>query len=77
MVISNFVFLNVRGDDTLKSNRHWFAGAGIRHLTWHDLRHTVASRLVIVGVQLRTVRELMGHKNIQMTCRYAHLAPAH
>ena len=29
------------------------------------------------GVDLRTVQELMGHKNIQMTCRYAHLAPEH
>ena len=81
MATSNYVFLNVRGDDTLRSNRHWFEDAvakgGIRHFTWHDLRHTFASRLVMLGVQLRTVQELVGHKNIQMTCRYAHLAPAH
>ena len=36
-----------------------------------------ASRLVMSGVDLRTVAELMGHKTIQMTMRYAHLAPAH
>ena len=35
------------------------------------------SRLVMAGVDLRTVQELMGHKTIAMTCRYAHLAPAH
>jgi site-specific recombinase XerD len=31
----------------------------------------------MAGVDLRTVQELAGHKNIAMTCRYAHLAPAH
>ena len=31
----------------------------------------------MAGVDLRTVQELMGHRNIQMTCRYAHLAPDH
>ena len=40
-------------------------------------RHTFASRLVIAGVDLKTVQELMGHKTIAMTARYAHLAPTH
>lgn len=64
-----------------RSPRHWFEPAveraGIKDFTWHGLRHTFASRLVMAGVDLRTVQELMGHKTIQMTCRYAHLAPAH
>jgi integrase len=51
--------------------------AGISFFTWDCLRHTFASRLVMAGVGLRTVAELMGHKTIQMTMRYAHLAPAH
>jgi integrase len=51
--------------------------AGLVDFTWHDLRHTFASRLVMADVDIRTVAELMGHKKIQMKMRYAHLAPEH
>jgi site-specific recombinase XerD len=73
------VFLSMN-NEPLTGNRHWFEDAvikaGIRGFTWHDLRHTFASRLAMAGVDLRRIQELMGHKTIQMTCRYAHLAPA-
>jgi integrase len=49
--------------------------AKIEDFTWHDLRHTFASRLVMARVEIRTVQELMGHKSITMTMRYAHLSP--
>jgi site-specific recombinase XerD len=77
---SPHVFLNSSGV-RLHSPRFWFDAAvkdaKVADFTWHCLRHTFASRLVMAGVDLRTVQELMGHKTIQMTVRYAHLAPQH
>jgi integrase len=52
-----------------------YKDAKISDFHWHDLRHTFASRLVMAGVDLRTVQDLMGHKSIQMTVRHPHLAP--
>ena len=45
--------------------------------TWHSNRHTFASRLVMAGVDLRTVQELGGWKTLSMVQRYSHLAPGH
>jgi len=74
------VVCNLEGEP-LAGPRYWFEPAlpkaKVRRFSWHCLRHTFASRLVMAGVDLRTVQELMGHKSIEMTVRYAHLAPKH
>jgi len=51
--------------------------SGIEHCRFHDLRHTFASNLVMAGVDLVTVSQLMGHKDLSMTKRYAHPTPEH
>jgi site-specific recombinase XerD len=64
-----------------QGSRGWFPTAleeaGIEGYTWHCNRHTFASRLVMAGVDLRTVAELLGHRTLQMVMRYSHLAPEH
>ncbi len=74
------VFRSLRGEP-LAGPRHWFEPAvreaRIKDFSWHCLRHTFASRLVMRGVDIRTVQELMGHQSIAMTVRYSHLAPRH
>lgn len=43
---------------------------------WHDLRHTFGSWMVQKGVPIETVSRLMNHSSIQVTMRYAYLAPS-
>jgi integrase len=77
---SSYVFQRKDGSKFHKM-RTGFENAVIRakipHVRFHDLRHTFASHLVMGGVDIRTVQELLGHKDIRMTMRYSHLAPDH
>ncbi len=53
------------------------ANAGLHGVCWYTLRHTAASRRVMAGVDLVSVKEILGHRDIQTTLRYAHLTPGH
>jgi site-specific recombinase XerD len=75
-VFNVFVPLLLEGLNQLHE-RLWGAArrAGERRIKWHETRHSFASQLVIAGTPLRQVQEWLGHSTIQMTMRYAHLAP--
>ncbi len=64
-------------NNTKKSWATTLDDARIIGFRFHDLRHTFASNLVMAGVDLNTVRDLLGHGDLKMTLRYAHLAPEH
>lgn len=77
---SEYIFCNEKGskyNNVRKSFDRALKLAGITDFRFHDLRHTFASHLVMSGTDIRTVQQLMGHKEIKMTMRYAHLSRSH
>ncbi|MFA5858405.1 MAG: site-specific integrase [Elusimicrobiota bacterium] len=77
---SPYVFCKSDGSpfrDVKKAFHTVMKKANIKDFRFHDLRHTFCSQLVLHGVDIYTVRELVGHKSIEMTMRYSHLAPDH
>ena len=73
------VFQSGKTGKPLANSRHWFddalGKANITDFHWHDLRHDFASKLRMKGAKLEDIGELLGHKSLTMTKRYAHLGP--
>ena len=68
-----------RNGEPLYEMRYWFLRAleasGVKDFTFHDVRHTAASRWVMSGVPLAAVAKYLGHSGAGMVMRYAHLQP--
>lgn len=75
---SPWVFCNAQGrqvKDMKKSFAQARKDAGLEDFRRHDQRHTLASWMVMSGVELVRVRDMLGHSTIRMTERYSHLHP--
>jgi integrase len=69
------VFGHVTGEKVSMAFRRAAKDADIEDFRFHDLRHTAASWLRMRGVDIHTVAQLLGHKDLRMAARYQHLSP--
>ena len=76
---NQYVFMNPETGlpyvDIKKSFNKAMEKAGIKNFRFHDLRHTVATRLVEKGIDLLVVMDILGHSKIETTMRYSHPIP--
>jgi integrase len=74
------VFCEANGEPYASRTVQWqfhraLEAAKIESFRFHDLRHTCASWLAMASVPLLAIQQILGHKDIRMTLRYAHLSP--
>jgi len=75
---SEFIFYDPKTDGPLRIDKRFKTAcknAGISDLRFHDLRHTAATTLIMNGVDIVTVKEILGHSRIETTMRYSHPTP--
>jgi integrase len=75
---TEYVFLNSKGKRCRAFRNTWesvLKKAGIEGLNFHALRHTFGTRLGMLGTDIKSIQELMGHADIHMTMRYSHPTP--
>jgi len=74
--IGEYVFMNPLTKQPYKDFKSTFKravkNAGIPHITFHELRHSTASRLNEIGVDLATIQEYLDHVDARTTQRYIH-----
>ncbi len=78
-VSHGYVFANAKTGKPLQDIKHAFGTAytkaGVKDFRFHDCRHTFGTRLVHRGVDLITVKDLLGHSTVKVTERYIHSTP--
>ena len=74
---SDVLFPGVNGNMVTMAFKRACRRAGIPDFRFHDLRHTFGSYLAMEGFNLRTIQQLLGHKDLRMTMRYSHLSAEH
>ena len=76
-VDTTYVFCRLNGRPIASFTKVWRHAtelAGFKNFHYHDLRHTFCSNLLLVGAELKDVKDMIGHSDIAMTDRYTHLA---
>lgn len=77
---SDYVFSRLSGSPITRFYKAWRAAcdlAGLKDFHFHDLRHTFCSSLLLSGADLKDAKEMIGHNDLAMTDRYAHLVVSH
>jgi integrase len=77
---TSFVFCHLNGTPLKRFDKAWrriCKLAGLVDFHYHDLRHTFCSNLLLSGGDLKDAKEMIGHSDISMTDRYAHLTAVH
>ena len=73
---SKLIFCHLDGSPILRFDAAWRKAcslAGIENFHFHDLRHTFCSNMLTAGANLKDIKDMIGHDDIAMTDRYAHL----